>query len=145
MAPESVSMPITRVSSWSKWHLQPEQRGLPEANPDLASMASIKLEQAQRGLQRDRESDLERRGIYVRAADSRREQARQLSQLIMTVEQRLPGLVALLGGGKADVVTARRWWRSLRKHEAEAARETAARLPEFVIDQTSALEAAYAA
>lgn len=114
--------------------------------PEIAPLAAIKLEQAQRALQRDRESDLERRGVYVRAADMRREQARQLAQLITMIEQRLPELVALLGGGKPEIVTARRWWRSLRQTEAAAARETASPLPEFIAEhQAEPREAAYAA
>jgi hypothetical protein len=110
-------------------------RTLPTAAPlsgPVEAMAAIKLEQAQRALQRDREADLERRGLYVLADKIRREHLRELSQFITTVEQRLPELVMQLGGGKAEITLARHWWRSLRAAESRAASERAEALPEFV-------------
>jgi hypothetical protein len=73
-------------------------------------------------------------GRYMLAASARAEWARVIAQFIATVEQRLPELVAQLGGGKDEIVVARRWWRSLRGSESAAAAARAEGLPEFVAD-----------
>lgn len=109
-----------------------ELHAKPEIPSEVGGLAAIKLEQAQRALQRDREADLERRGVYVRAEDIRREHSRELAQFIAIVEQRLPELVAELGGGKDAIVRARRWWRSLRAAESTRSAERVAELPEFL-------------
>lgn len=110
----------------------------------LGEMAAIKLEQAKRQLQRDREDDLDRRGIYSLTAEMKRAQAREMSKFLTTVETRLPELAGLLDGkrGKEAVTIARRWWRGLRQSESDLAAGRAAGLPAFAVDNAEARHAA---
>jgi hypothetical protein len=112
---------------------------------DLDEMAAIKMERARRDLQRDREGDELRRGRYTLTEQSERAAKRGMSQYLLTVEQRAPELMELLGVDKRVGITVfRRWWRSLRQEEATAIRERAESLPEFVVDAPE-LEALHAA
>lgn len=116
---------------------QPAPVVRPAAAAALSEMEQLKLDGERRKARREIEEEEARRGRYVLADASDREQRREMMQFIGMIEQRLPDLVARLGGGKAEIVMARQWFRSLRQEEALAAKARAAAAPEFDIDRPS--------
>jgi hypothetical protein len=107
------------------------------ANADDAQSRDLlraKVLAAQIDVERKRRQLAVETGRYMLTADARADWVREIAQFIATVEQRLPDLVAQLGGGQEEILMARRWWRSLRASESAAAAERAQGLPEFIED-----------
>ncbi|GEM_PF-6057091 len=122
-------------------------RGPPAAAPDqpvappaagqpshIERMQQLRVEGMERQARLDREADLERRGVYVRADTMRAEQNRAIAQLVAAIGNWMPDVAAELGLDRDGLTRLRASWRRFREHQARDASDRAADLPEHLTD-----------
>ena len=95
--------------------------------PPSARERLLELDLQRRQAQFDAE-----RGLYTLTATVQANRGKALMRIVAAIDNGLPELITELGGDAEALQTARRWWRRLRKREAEAAGKRADALSEFV-------------